>query len=332
MASERPDEDGLIARFFRPLATDPGAAELKDDAAVYTPPEGFELVMTADAVAAGVHFFPNDPPEAIAQRALRVNLSDLAAKGARPVGYLMTLSLPEDWKPAWLQGFSRGLQADQSTYRVSLFGGDTIKTTGPCQISITAFGLVKQGRTVRRSGASVGDHVMLSGTLGDAALGLMLRHKPNYYTAWDLNIEQRDHLLERYLKPRPRVKLASAVAGYASASMDVSDGLLGDLERLCLASDVSAAIEVDDLPLSLGAEKALRADFKAQSAVLGGGDDYEILCTVPAQALAAFREAAQRAHVPVKRIGEVVGGPAGRLRVTSGGRVLNITRTKYQHF
>jgi thiamine-monophosphate kinase len=334
MAAEggRPDEDGLIARFFRPLATAEGAANLLDDAAAYAPPPGHEVVMTVDAIVAGIHFFPEDPAEAIARRALRVNLSDLAAKGATPVGYLLTLALAPDWTVGWLDAFAQGLRSDQQAFGVSLYGGDTVRTPGPTWMSVTAFGLVPEGRMVRRMGAAPGDHIFLSGTVGDAALGLLLRQEPDLFKKWGISIDERDHLLERYLRPRPRVSLAPAVAAYATASMDVSDGLLGDLERLCGASQVAAAVEIDDLPLSPAAAKALRADFEAQAAVLGGGDDYEILSIVPANRAKDFVEAARRARVPVKQIGEVVGGAAGRLRVTSGGRVLKIPAGKYQHF
>ncbi|GGE46338.1 thiamine-monophosphate kinase [Agaricicola taiwanensis] len=331
-AGERPDEDELIARFLRPLATSEGAAELRDDAAGYAPPPGHELVLTTDAIVAGVHFFPDDPADAIARRALRVNLSDLAAKGAEPAGYLLTLALPPDWTVNWLEAFTNGLRADQQAFGLSLYGGDTVRTHGPVWVSVTAFGLVPDGRRPLRAGARVGDCIYLSGSVGDAALGLLLRQNPDLFKSWGISIDERDHLLDRYLKPQPRVRLASTIAKFASASMDVSDGLLGDLERLCEASDVAAAVEIDNLPLSPAARKALRADFDAQAAVLGGGDDYEILATLPPEHVKDFEESARRARIPVTRIGEIVGGAAGRLRVTSGGRVLNVPARKYQHF
>jgi thiamine-monophosphate kinase len=329
---DRPDEDGLIARFFRPLATTPGAAGLMDDAATYTPPAGHDLVLTTDAVVAGVHFFPEDPPAAIARKALRVNLSDLAAKGARPVGYLLTVGLPADWTAQWLEAFAGGLAADQQAYGIPLLGGDTVKTPGPVFVSITAMGVVPEGRALRRSGAAAGDRIYVSGTIGDGAVGLMLRTDPERAKAWGLHHDERSHLLDRYLLPRPRARLAAAVLTHASAAMDISDGLLGDLERLCVASDAGAAIEVDKVPVSSGAARAAARDFDAQSAVLAGGDDYEILATIPVDQAPSFEAQARAARVPVTCIGEIVGGFSGRLRVTQGGRVLNLATRKFQHF
>lgn len=328
----RPDEDGLIARFFRPLATAPGAVALLDDAASYQPPAGHDLVLTTDAVVSGVHFFPDDPAGHIARKALRVNLSDLAAKGAQPVGYLLTLGLPPDWSPGWLDAFSQGLKSDQESFGVSLFGGDTVRTFGPAWISITAFGVVPEGRTVRRTGAQAGDRIYVSGSVGDAALGLMLRNDPGRFQRWALTVDEKRLLLDRYLLPQPRVRLAPAIVAHASAAMDISDGLLGDLERLCRVSGCGAALEIARLPLSPGAGRALAGDMDAQTAVLTGGDDYEILATVAPDAADAFEAKARAMRVPVTAIGEIVGGFPGRLRITRDGRVLNVTPGKYQHF
>src|SRR4051794_3091274 len=168
-------EDRLIARHFKPIARHPGALGLTDDAAVLTPPAGHALVVTADAIVGGVHFFPDDPPEAIAKKALRVNLSDLAAKGAHPAGFLLTLALPKGFRDDWLKAFARGLGQDAKTYDCPLLGGDTVHTPGPVTISITAFGTLPEGSMVRRAGARAGDHVIVTGTIGDAALGLKLR-------------------------------------------------------------------------------------------------------------------------------------------------------------
>ena len=168
-------EDRLIARHFKPLARHPGALGLTDDAAVLTPPPGQALVLTADAIVGGVHFFPRDAADAIARKALRVNLSDLAAKGAQPAGFLLTLALPRGVGERWLKAFARGLGADARRYDCPLLGGDTVATPGPVTISITAFGTLPEGTMVRRAGARVGDHVIVTGTISDAALGLRLR-------------------------------------------------------------------------------------------------------------------------------------------------------------
>src|SRR5947209_7857685 len=179
MAEPEPEpqsgEDRLIARYFRPLASAPGARALIDDAATFTPPADADIVLTTDAIVGGVHFFPDDPPDAIARKALRVNLSDLAAKGAKPAGFVVTLALPKGIGDDWLKGFARGLGADAKTYDCPLLGGDTVYTPGPVTISITAFGTVPKATMVKRSGARVGDHVVVTGTIGDAALGLKLR-------------------------------------------------------------------------------------------------------------------------------------------------------------
>lgn len=325
------DEDGLIGRFFRPLATAPGAAELLDDAAAYTPPEGFELVLTVDAVVAGVHFFPDDPPDAIARKALRVNLSDLAAKGARPVGYLLTLGLGDDWTPDWLESFAEGLAADQEEFDIALFGGDTVRTPGPFFASITVFGLTPEGQVPRRGGASAGQQVFVTGTIGDAALGLKVRQDPTLPRRWGLSAPQAEHLLDRYLLPEPRLSAARLVTEFATASMDISDGLAGDLARLCVASDVSAVIDADRVPLSAAAERAVRRDPSALSTVLSGGDDYEILATVSADVSEAFQHAAEDLGVRVTAIGTLLPPGNGRVRIERQGHPLVLDRLAFKH-
>src|SRR5262249_13132290 len=220
-------EDRLIARFFRPLASHPGALGLADDAAVLVPPAGCDLVRRTDAMVGSVHFLAEDRAAAIARKALRVNLSDLAAKGAVPAGFLLSLALPEPTSEAWLADFADGLRADAELYRCPLLGGDTDRTPGPAMVSIAAFGTVPQGEMVRGSGAKPGDAVFVSGTIGDAALGVRLRREPGLAARYGLGAEERDHLLARYLVPEPRMALAEVLRRHASAAMDVSDGLAG---------------------------------------------------------------------------------------------------------
>ena len=220
-----PAEFSLIARHFRPLAG-PGAMDLTDDAAVLTPPPGRQLVLTADAMVAGVHFLPDDPPDLVGRKLLRVNLSDLAAKGAVPLGYLMTVSTPRDTPEAWFAGFAAGLAQDQATYRVTLLGGDTTSTPGPISLSLTILGHVAPDTAVHRFGAQDGDEIWVTGTIGDGALGLAV--------ARGRLIDPTGFLLSRYRLPQPRVGIA--LAGIASAGMDVSDGLVQDLGHICRAS------------------------------------------------------------------------------------------------
>ena len=324
-------EDRLIARHFKPIARHPGALGLTDDAAMLTPPPGHALVVTADAIVGGVHFFPDDPPDAVAKKALRVNLSDLAAKGAKPAGFVLTLALPKGIGDGWLKAFARGLGADAKTYDCPLFGGDTVYTPGPVTISITAFGTLPRSTMVKRSGARAGDHVIVTGTIGDAALGLTLRKRRGAVKRWKLDAAMRRHLLARYLVPNPRNALAEALRRNASAAMDVSDGLVGDLGKLCRASGVGAEVDVARVPLSKAALAVLVADPKATETMLTGGDDFEVVATVPPRKLKSFLAAARRAGVPATGIGRVTVGEGARF-LGPDGRPLRFARTSFSHF
>jgi thiamine-monophosphate kinase len=324
-------EDKLIARHFKPIAKHPGALGLTDDAALLPPPPGQALVVTADAIVGGVHFFNDDPADAVARKALRVNLSDLAAKGAKPVGFVLTLALPKGFDGGWLTAFARGLGADAGKYRCPLLGGDTVRTPGPVTISITAFGALPKDTMVRRSGARVGDHVVVTGTIGDAALGLRLRKERAAARRWKLTAAMQRHLLSRYLVPEPRNALAETLRRHASAAMDVSDGLAGDLGKLCRASGVGAIVETAHVPLSKAARAALAAEPKAIEAVLTGGDDFEVVATIPPRKLKAFLAAAKRAGVAVSEIGRVTAGPGVRF-LDGDGRQLRFARGSFSHF
>jgi thiamine-monophosphate kinase len=325
-------EDRLIARFFRPIARHPGARGLTDDAAVFSPPPGCDLVLTADAVVGGVHFFPDDPADAVARKALRVNLSDLAAKGARPAGFLLSLALPDGTGEDWLAAFARGLGEDAERFGCPLLGGDTDRTPGPVTASIAAWGTLPAGSMVTRSGAKAGEHIFVTGTIGDAALGLRLRRDPALAERWQLTPAMRNHLAERYLTPQPRNALAEVVRGHASAAIDVSDGLAGDLGKLCSASKISAAIEAGRVPLSDAARAALAAEPALIETILAGGDDYEIVGTVPADMLQSFRAAANVAGVPVTEIGQAVAGEAAPRFIGPDGRALVLKRVSFSHF
>jgi thiamine-monophosphate kinase len=324
-------EDHIIARYFKPLARHPGAFGLSDDAAILAPPQGCDVVLKADAIIAGVHFFADDPADAVARKALRVNLSDLAAKGAEPAGFLLSLALPADVDETWLAAFARGLGADAEAYGCPLMGGDTDRTPGPTVISIAAFGLVPHGAMVRRRGARAGDAVVVTGTIGDAALGLRLKRDANLAARWRLAPMQREHLLARYLLPQPRNVIAPALRAHASAAMDVSDGLVGDLAKLLRISNVGAEIAVASVPLSEAARAAVAAEPALIETALTGGDDYEVLCTMGPAGVAGFRTAAAEAGVAVTEIGRVTDGAGARF-LDAGGNALTFARSSYSHF
>ena len=321
-------EDDLIARYFRPLATDPGAFGLVDDAALLKS-SGDDLVVTTDAIVEGVHFLPDDPPGTIARKALRVNLSDLAAKGAAPAGFVLTLALREA-KDEWLAPFARALGEDASAFGCPVLGGDTVSTPGPLMISITAFGRVPPGKMVRRAGARPGDRIAVTGTVGDAALGLrVLKGK---IAGEGLDTSAREFLIQRYRVPQPRSALALAILDHANAAMDVSDGLAGDLAKLCAASGVSAAIDLAAVPLSAAA-RVLVANRNADiETVVSGGDDYEVLCTVPENRWESFAAAARHANVDITSIGKVEAGTAAPRFLDATGQPITLKRLSYSHF
>jgi thiamine-monophosphate kinase len=332
VAEPRPasGEDSLIARYFKPLATDPGAFALDDDAASLKA-SGDDVVVTTDAIVEGVHFLPDDPPDTLARKALRVNLSDLAAKGAAPAGFVLTLALRKV-DEAWLGSFASALGEDAGRYGCPLLGGDTVSTPGPLMISITAFGRLAPGRMVHRSGAKPGDRVVVTGTIGDAALGLDVLKGGPVAAALAGDVTARETLTARYRVPQPRNGLAAAVRDFTSSAMDVSDGLAGDLAKLCKASGVSALINVADIPLSAPAAALLARDTVGLDAIVSGGDDYEILCTIPEDRFAAFVGAAKAAAIPVSSIGVIVAGTAVPRFIDREGGELLLQRLSYSHF
>lgn len=314
MATELPAEFALIARHFRPLAG-PGALGLQDDAAVLAPPPGRELVLTCDAMVGGVHFLPEDPPDLVGRKLLRVNLSDLAAKGATPLGYLMTVSAPRDTPDEWYAGFVAGLAQDQRTYRVTLLGGDTTSTPGPISLSLTIVGHVAPGQAVLRKGALAGDAIWVTGTIGDGALGLAV--------ARGELADPSGFLLSRYRLPQPRIGVP--IAGVASAGMDVSDGLVQDLGHICRASGLAAEIDASLVPLSDAARAAGSAWL---TTCLTGGDDYELLLAIP-----PGREVdLQQSSIPVTRIGTFHAGRPEVMVRGPDGQPLSLEKAGWSHF
>jgi thiamine-monophosphate kinase len=331
VASARPSgEETLIARYFKPLATEPGAFNLVDDAAILKT-HGEDVVVTTDAIVEGVHFLPDDPPDTIARKALRVNLSDLAAKGAHPAGFVLTLAL-RSVDDAWLTAFARGLGSDAGLFGCPLLGGDTVSTPGPLMISITAFGRVPEGRMVHRSGAKPGDRVVVTGTIGDATLGLDVLKDGPVAAALADDAAARAALVGRYRVPQPRNALANALRDHASAAMDVSDGLAGDLAKLCAASLVSAAIDAMSIPISATGRKLLASGATNIEAIVSGGDDYEILCTISEDCYESFARGANRAGVAVTTIGTVIAGNNSPRFLDAQGRELTLPHLSYSHF
>ena len=313
------DEFALIAEYFAPLAAArPGAFGLTDDAAAIAPPPGRDAVAAADALVAGVHFREADPPDTVAARALRANLSDLAAMGACPHGYLMTLALPPglagEAGREWAARFAAQLARDQAEFDIGLLGGDTVATPGPLAVSITALGFVEAGRALRRSGARPGDALYVSGTVGDAALALAL---PDAEAA----------LAERFRRPEPRIALGRALVGVATAAIDVSDGLVADIGHLCRASGVGARVAAAAVPLSAAARARLRAAPALLETVLAGGDDYELAFTVPP----ARRAGLAALPAPVTEIGAIEGG-AGVAVIGEDGAPMALARAGWRHF
>jgi thiamine-monophosphate kinase len=322
-------EDSLIARYFRPIATDPGAFRLDDDAALFKP-DGSDIVVTTDAIVEGVHFLPDDPPDTVARKALRVNLSDLAAKGAVPAGFVLTLAL-RNADAAWLKPFAAALGEDAVQFACPLLGGDTVSTPGPLMVSVTAFGRVPPGKMVHRSGAKPGERVMLTGPIGDAALGLAILSGGKVHAAAS-DKAVREALIGRYRVPQPRLAMAEIVRDHASAAMDVSDGLAGDLTKLCGVSGVSAVIDMASIPLSDAARDLVSRGIVGLETLIAGGDDYEILCAVAEDRVEAFAHAAREAGVAVSSIGTVVAGGAVPKFIDADGKEIALEQHSYSHF
>jgi len=322
----------IIARYFAPLADDPGAFGLLDDAAQYAVPAGKDLVVTADTLVAGVHFLPDDPPDAIARKALRVNISDLAAKAAEPVAYLLSLALDKSWTEDWLKQFAQGLRDDQHLFKISLLGGDTVRTPGPLTLSVTAFGTVPSGAMMQRRTARPGDLIYVSGTIGDAALGLKLRNGDITPATWRLSDSDSGVLQSRYLIPDPRPQLRDALAENATAAMDVSDGLLGDLQKMFGDEAIGAHIVLDRIPLSSAARHAAVADSTVWRMIVSGGDDYEILAAIPASRARQFEHAAGKEGIAVTCIGQFVSTPPGIHIDDPENRISGLAHGSYAHF
>ncbi|MGE3250125.1 MAG: thiamine-phosphate kinase [Hyphomonadaceae bacterium] len=318
------DELTLIAKHLAPLATHPAARKLEDDLAVLK--NRGPLAITTDTIVEGVHFHSGDPIEGVAKKALRVNFSDLIAKGADPLGVFVNLSWPQARKGDEVLGFVRGLKEDLDFYRCALMGGDTTSSPGPLTISVTALGRPHRMRTPSRADAKAGEDLWVTGVIGDGHLGL--RAAKGELDA--LSQRDRDSLIAHYRTPTPPFAFALSIARLARASMDVSDGLLIDARRMAEASGVSLRIEAASVPHSAAAQRWLETSDAYQLKLLAGGDDYEALFTAPPEKRAAIRRAASRARVAVTKIGSV-GEGAGLSLVDSHGATLPIGEFGYAH-
>ncbi len=266
------DDFGIIEKYFTPLAKGyKGSLDLKDDAAIYTPSQDKELIFTKDAMVAGVHFFGNEKPEHIAQKLVAINVSDLAAMGATPKAYLIALMLPRNTNELWIADFSKGLKSATEKYGGHIIGGDTVVHDGELSLSLTAIGEVPKDKCIKKSGAKQGDKIYVSGTIGDSYLGLQILSN-------NLDIKS-DHLKNRYLLPDPKVKLGIKLLDIANSCTDISDGLVADLKHICQTSDVGAVINIDNIPLSKDAQKS---GINIEE-LITGGDDYELIFTLPAK-------------------------------------------------
>jgi thiamine-monophosphate kinase len=326
MSSESLGEFGRIRRFFAPLAG-PGGLELKDDAALIACATGRLLVVTVDAMVEGVHYLPGDPPELVARKLLRVNLSDLAAKGARPLYYLLTTALPAAFGDDWVERFAAGLAEDQRHFGVDLLGGDSVATPGPATLSLTAIGDVAAGAEIRRSGARAGDLVWVSGTIGDAYLGLCVL-RGDYKR---LDPGKRAMLAARFQLPEPRTALGPRLAGVAHAMCDVSDGLIADLGHICEVSGVAASVELASVPLSPPALLLAEQESDLPVRLATGGDDYELLFAAPPEATAAITRLAAELNLPITPIGRFEAG-AGVHLLGAEGIEVPVAAAGWRHF
>ncbi len=323
-------EFDIIAEIFAPLAADAdGAFGLKDDAALID--EG-PFVVTKDAIVAGVHFLPKDPFDLVARKLMRVNLSDLAAKGARPLGYFLACVWPSSVKRQQIELFAHGLKEDQDHFRVPLFGGDTTAhrvKSGPATFSATFFGAPPRQGVTRRRGAQAGDDLYVTGVIGDAGLGLKALQRQEKFTTVD-----KASLAMRYHLPEPRLSIGAAIAGFATASIDVSDGLIADAAHLARASGLRAEIDAVSIPRSTaaGAWVARQPNrWKALADVASFGDDYEILFAAPSSMRRSVTVAAKAAKTEVSRIGSITRGEGAAL-LDENGREITVRAAGFDHF
>lgn len=323
----RSGEFELIAKYLAPLAG-PNSFDLKDDAALLQPQQGFEWVITQDAIAETVHFFGHEAPANIAKKALRVNISDIIAKGGAPGYYSLALGIPDNWADEQFSDFAKGLAEDQAQYHLTLTGGDTYKSPDRLHVNVTMMGTVPTGQYVSRLGAQVGDKILVSGTIGNSAV----HHLVKSGRVSDVPQEDAEFFRNCYELPVPPIGLETIIRKFASASMDVSDGLLGDLAKLIAASNVSAKMERSLIPLSSQLSRIIANNPDIWNCVLGGGDDYQTLFTVEASQADSCVDAAAKLGVVVTEIGEITGESETLVSLNVDGVRVSHEATSYRHF
>ncbi|MGB0629497.1 MAG: thiamine-phosphate kinase [Alphaproteobacteria bacterium] len=320
----KPGEFDLIASVFAPLTGgDERALGLLDDAAILPQTEGRDTVVTTDTMVAGIHFLESETADVVARRLLRVNLSDLASMGAEPVAYFLNMTLPPGLDEAWVRLFADGLRADQSEFGIRLLGGDTTHSEYSLTLTATLLGEVPSGEAVTRGGAVAGDDVYVSGTIGDAAIGLQRLRS---------GASCEDALVERFQRPTPRIALGRSLRGLVSAMADVSDGLAADLGHICTASNVSAEISAPEIPLSDRVRACMEVGDAGFGGIVSGGDDYELVFTASPANAGRIDAAAQAADVSVRRLGRVHDGPPDVIVRDAEGREIVLKQAGYRHF
>ncbi|WP_316859611.1 thiamine-phosphate kinase [uncultured Cohaesibacter sp.] len=324
-------ENGIIEKYLVPLSHPEMSFGFSDDAAFMRQEADQHLVMTKDMLVADIHFFASDQPDLIARKALRVNLSDLAAKGAEPVGYLLGLGLPETWSESWLAAFCAGLEADQKVFGFPLIGGDTVKSPDRLTLSVTALGKVPRDKVLLRKNAKAGDDVYVTGSIGDAALGLDIIKNEEKYEF--LSEQDRAFLKDRFWLPQPRTGMRPFLRQFATASMDLSDGLIGDAGKMAKAAGVLIELDETAIPYSLAASKTIGALSGSRMLALGGGDDYELLFCASALMREQIDEAIEQENgLPITRIGRVREGHGLKIRDRENAEIDLCQTQGYEHF
>lgn len=317
-----------IGKHFAPLSQNfSGAHGLVDDTASLLIGDGNEAVVTLDTMVSGVHFLPTDPPDSIARKLLRVNLSDLASAGATPRAYFLSLSLPSSILDSWIAAFAGGLAVDQAIFGVALGGGDTTSTPGALTLSLTAIGEAPQGQALSRAGAQAGQDIYVSGTIGDAALAIALVQSGDVEKA----LSEAPALMARYRLPEPRVTLGTSLRGLATAVIDVSDGLVADLGHICRTSAVGATVEAAKVPLSPEAQRLLSDRADLTECVFTGGDDYELLFTARPEDAGKISALSKTLNLPLTRIGRTINGDSAVL-VSESGEIMQLADAGWRHF